>query len=499
MQSVDCVASGSAGVSAVVDPRVKWVPRGRRTKLGREAVEFNAAHGLVLDDWQAMVLSESLRIESKTATWRSFEVGVDLSRQNGKGGIIEGRQLPGLFLLREPLQVYSSHQFDTSLEAFRRLLELVEGSGELSRQVKRVARSHGEEGIELFAKHGELSGPRIRFRTRTKGGGRGFSCDCLYLDEAMVISEAMHGALLPTLSARRNPQVWYLGSPVDQLVHEHGVVFARVRERGRKGGDPALSWYEWSAPAEHPDEITPEMAADPEVWRMANPALGTRIRESLVANEQRSMDPRTFAVERLGVGDWPATTREGATVVDLREWMALADPASVLADPVVLAFDVSPDRRAAIAAAGRSTDGFWHVEIPYSQAGTRWLLERLPELKARHSPARIVCDGYGHAAALIAPLEELGVEVEPLTTSDLVRSCSRFVEFVEERELRHLGSPELIGAIRAAKTRPLGDAWAWSRKVSTGNISPLVAGTLALSAAVEHRQAEPAKRSWRVA
>jgi hypothetical protein len=41
-------------------------------------------------------------------------------------------------------------------------------------------------------------------------------------------------------------------------------------------------------------------------------------------------------------------------------------------------------------------------------------------------------------------------------------------------------------AIRIARTRPLGDAWAWSRKNSTGNISPLVSATLALSAAVEH-------------
>jgi phage terminase large subunit-like protein len=127
----------------------------------------------------------------------------------------------------------------------------------------------------------------------------------------MIISEAMHGALLPTLSARKNPQVWYTGSAVDQLVHDHGVVFARVRERGRKGGDPALSYYEWSIDVDHPDKVTPEMATDPELWRMANPALGVRIHERFVESEQRSMDPRTFAVERLGVGDWPRTDRVG--------------------------------------------------------------------------------------------------------------------------------------------------------------------------------------------
>jgi hypothetical protein len=41
-----------------------------------------------------------------------------------------------------------------------------------------------------------------------------------------------------------------------------------------------------------------------------------------------------------------------------------------------------------------------------------------------------------------------------------------------------------MGAIHAARTRPLGDAWAWSRKNSSANISPLVSVTLALSAAL---------------
>ena len=57
----------------------------------------------------------------------------------------------------------------------------MEDNPDFSRRVKRVSRSHGEEGIEL------TTGQRIRFRTRTKGGGRGFSGDCLILDEAMVL------------------------------------------------------------------------------------------------------------------------------------------------------------------------------------------------------------------------------------------------------------------------------------------------------------------------
>jgi hypothetical protein len=47
-------------------------------------------------------------------------------------------------------------------------------------------------------------------------------------------------------------------------------------------------------------------------------------------------------------------------------------------------------------------------------------------------------------------------------------------------EVRHLATAELIAALDGALKRPLGDAWAWSRKSSSVDISPLVAATLAL-------------------
>lgn len=451
--------------------------KGRPSKLGAEAVDLCRQAGLVLDDWQELALVESLRMRG--GKWASFEVATDVPRQNGKGGLLEGRQLTGLFLISEPLQVYSSHQFDTSLEAFWRLLEVIESNPWLESKVKRVARSHGEEGITL------RNGCRLRFRTRTKGGGRGFSCDCLYLDEAMFLPEFAHGALLPTLSARKNPQVWYAGSAVDQLVHEHGVVFARLRERGHRGGDPSMSWYEWSVDADHPDEVTDDMATDPALWRQANPAIGIRIDESLVANEQRSMDARTFAVERLGVGDWPRTNHQDVSQFDMAEWARLAEPASVLVDPVYLAFEVSPDRKAAIAAAGRNAEGRWHVEIVENRPGTAWLPARLAELVAEHDPAAVVCDGYGPSTSKVTSLADLGVEVESYSAVDHARACARFSDLVGEHAVTHLGSSELTSALKSARTRPLGDGWAWSRKNSTANISPLVAATLALDAAAQ--------------
>jgi hypothetical protein len=48
------------------------------------------------------------------------------------------------------------------------------------------------------------------------------------------------------------------------------------------------------------------------------------------------------------------------------------------------------------------------------------------------------------------------------------------------RTVWHTTTAALTAAVRGASRRPMGDAWAWSRKNSLVDISPLVAVTLAL-------------------
>src|SRR6266540_1681479 len=346
----------------VQSPSVSWSPPFASSR-GVEAVELCASVGLILDGWQELVLGSALRLR-EDGKWSAFEVGVDVARQNGKGGILEARELAGLFLFGERLILHSAHEFATATEARLRMEELLE-TGDLSREVRSINRSHGSEGFTL------RSGQRLNYRTRTKGGGRGFSGDCLILDEAMVLPDAFVGALLPTLSARSmsgNPQVWYTGSAVDQLVHDHGVVFARLRERGRRGTDPSLAWFEWSAePDGEPlnlDELDQELLDDQDAWARANPGLGIRISAEHVEKELRSMDDRTCAVERLGIGDWPATDGSGDRVIDIDRWRELADVGSQILGPVCLAFDVAPDRSSSsIAVAGNREDGLAHIEV----------------------------------------------------------------------------------------------------------------------------------------
>src|SRR5699024_11811846 len=58
---------------------------------------------------------------------------------------------------------------------------------------------------------------------------RGFSADCLLFDEAQVLTDETWAAVLPTTSARPNPQLWLTGTP--PLDDHDGEVFTRFRDR----------------------------------------------------------------------------------------------------------------------------------------------------------------------------------------------------------------------------------------------------------------------------
>jgi hypothetical protein len=66
--------------------------------------------GLHLDEWQQNVIIGSLG-EVRPGKWAAFEVGAVVPRQNGKGSILEARELAGMFLFDEKLIIHSAHDF----------------------------------------------------------------------------------------------------------------------------------------------------------------------------------------------------------------------------------------------------------------------------------------------------------------------------------------------------------------------------------------------------
>jgi hypothetical protein len=417
--------------------------------------------GLVLDPWQRLILEDALG-ERRDGQWSAFEVAILVARQNGKGGALEARELAGMFLFGEQLILHSAHQFKTAAEAFLRIKALVENTDSLRKRVRKVTTSHGEEGIEL------LTGQRLRFVARSRTSARGFSGDCVILDEAQELPTSAMGALMPTLSARPNPQVWYAGTvPEPDNDAEH---WTRVRDRGRDGQDASLAWLEWS-PGEESDDLDDRAA-----WAAANPALGYRITEETIARERAALGEGEFARERLSV--WPAEQVGG--VLPLRQWSELVDVTSQAGDQLVLAIDVTPDRESAsIGCAARRADGRAHLEVIDSRPGVGWLVPRLVELVARWSPGAVVLDTMSPAVSLVSEAQAARLPLVTTSTADMVAACGALYDAVVDGTLRHLGQPELSAAIAGARKRPLRDSWAFSRRTGA-DITPLVAVTLAL-------------------
>lgn len=88
-------------------------------------------------------------------------------------------------------------------------------------------------------------------------------------------------------------------------------------------------------------------------------------------------------------------------------------------------------------------------------------------------------DPTGPIGALIPDMENAGLELVLLEGRESVQACGSLLAAVVEHELVHRDERSLNDAVAGAVRRQVGDAWKWSRKDSTVDISPLVAATVA--------------------
>lgn len=457
----------------VQEPRVRLAPHAASNSW-EDVVDLTAAYGLVLDEWQENVLEGALG-EQRGGQWAAPRVGVAVPRQNGKGAVIEARELAGLLLFGERLIIHSAHEVKTAMDAFRRIRAYFENYDDLRKKVRRVLQTNGQEGIEL------LSGQALRFMARSKGSGRGFSADCLILDEAQELADETFAAILPTISARPNPQTWLLGTPPAPSMR--GEVFTRFRNGGLEGKDARLFWAEWSAAGDVDLD-------DPRAWAHANPALGSRIDLESIWDERAAMDDDTFARERLGM--WSGSS--GRAVIDPGTWGRYADVLSSPTERLALAVDVSPDRSvAAVALAGRRADGAWHVELDEQRGSVGWVAGYVAQRCARNDIRAVVIDGASPASTLVEDLQRHKIKVTTSFAQDMARACGMFYDGVMEGWLRHIDQPQVNAALGVARKRSLGDAWAWNRKNAASDITPLVACTLALWGAQSSTVKKPSR------
>lgn len=456
----------------------------------RGAVSLDEAH-LAIEQWEfysrktldpgQRAAVELMMAENRKGRWAARTTGLSEPRQNGKGDVIEVVESWGLLQRAEAI-VHSAHEIPTAKSAHLRLVDFLQHR-DLQRKLSKVRYANGDQAVEM------TNGGVIVYRTRTAGGGRG-------LDDIsrLVVDEAQHAQLeqlasaTPILAANPNPQLNFLGT---SAISGRSDWWWTIRKRALRKDDRGFAFLEFSAEYIELNRdgrvvSVPPNPEDQEVWAVANQALGSRIEEAFLSEQLRVLGPELFAREHLGVWDPYGGDEGGVVPFDL--WQDQEDARSTVASSLSYGLSVSADGRwAAVASAGRRTDGRLHVDTVRHEKGTGWLFDYLKDLYGRkRTPIRV--NPAAGEGAFIQTLGDIGVEVAEVPGREYQQACGAFLAAVQNDGIRHLGQEMLNRAVSVADRRDVGleGGWAWTR--SGYDITPLIAATLAISGVAAERK-----------
>lgn len=444
-----------------------------------------------LDAWQETVLRAAMG-ERPDGTWAAKRVGLSVPRQNGKSQLMVARALAGALLFNEKKIVISAHQADTAREAFSKLLEMLDGNEWLQ---ARLDPRYGRGGVMNAINREAVkfkNGALIQFKARTLAGGRGFSSDCLLLDEAQRLGRAAWASINSTMSARANPQVWLLGTP--PTPEDDGDVFASVRASAIEGVSSTSAWLEWGLDSEHPAYVAARSAliSSPRAWSAeveeacwwANPAWNTRINREVVMGEFETYTPEQFALDRLGM--WADELR-ASRLITAEEWTATE--VQGVPDQGVRSFGVAfnvDGSRMCLAGALKHAGGV-HVEVIDAHTGeveagigplAEWLSKRW------RTVTQIAISGQAGAAALEQALFDRGVPrriVHVMNGAEVFAANGMFYDGIRDQTISHPVGAESDHLNRSVavcdkklRSKVTG-AWGWVPTTEDGDETPLEA------------------------
>jgi hypothetical protein len=483
-----------------------------------EVLEWAESFGYFLDPWQKWCLRHMLG-RHPDGLWAAPDVVMIVARQNGKGTVLEVRELAGIFLLQEELIIHTSHQLKTSLNHLQRLTTTLQSYPALEKKLRGgsvrhgVITGNGKEAIVLkprptliFGAGGkEITARRtskIEFHARAGAStSRGFSCDCLVYDEAMILSNEQVGASMPTMRARPNPQMIYAasagledGSVSQQLAKMRSLLLKRDPQTF--GLEFSINPHDESCPRDEDKgrETNHYIVCDkhddrddPRSWAKANPAMGERITLATTRRELTRMPDAKFDIEILSVGNWPPEEDPWMTI-SKTAWKVLTnvDP-GFPTQPSVLSFDVSEDSQSAtIMGAWIHKQGRMVLEMPREghRQGTHWVIPKMKELYTKIKPMFVAVPKSGPGAGLLDDAVKLwGDRVYQVGPGEEAAAFAFLMQQVKDQKLWHFGEEGAIDLWRAvgrADTRVVGDGGkAWRRRDAEADISAITAATLA--------------------
>lgn len=326
----------------------------------------------------------------------------------------------------------------------------------------RIFRGAGHEALEW------ANGSRLMVVSPKPEAMRGEGA-CVFVDEPQELtpaqSEDLRQGALPLLDTLPDGQIVLSGTP--------GKVragwFWSALEAGRKGA-PGYALSEHAAP-EHAD---PE---DPAVWQATHPGIGTLTTLEKMQARRAGMSLPQWCMEYLGW--WPPDSSTSA--LDMDAWARSQIAVEPRPDRFGLAFDVAPDgSSAAVCAAWRDAGGVARIGVLEHRNGTSWVAKAVHSLATKYRVA-VRLDNIGANTAVLAEIDRLrGVRTIPGGVRDAMGAAQRLASDLAEDRLRHFGQSSLTTAAEGAAWRQTEGGRLFARKASAGDVSPLVAASLAL-------------------
>ncbi|MFD5217473.1 terminase large subunit domain-containing protein [Streptomyces tendae] len=440
--------------------------------------------------WQKYVSDVALELDPATGLFAHREVGLSVSRQQGKTELTLGAQVHRAMAWKRQNIVYAAQTRGMARQRWEdEFWEKISGSP--LAKYARIRKSNGNEAI-LFP--GKRS--RMGITANTEKAGHGPPLDLGFIDEAFAHEDdRLEQAFSPAMLTRAMAQLWWASAGGTTK----SVWLNKKRKNGRSliedlwealaedplAPRPRTAYFEWYAP-EDMDRT------DPATWRATLPALGYTVTEEIIAAELEKMDPAEF--DRAYLNRTRKPTPPTDPNVPKAAWPGLVDADSKpVASSVALAVDVSKDRsHASIAAASVRADGKVHLEVVARRPGTDWVVPALVKLRALWKPAAVAVASSGApAGSLIDDLVAAGIEVPKdkakpqrgdlvvMRAGDITEACGQLADAMNQGTVRHIDQVPLTAAVNGARTRRFGDAWQLDRTVSLVDISPLCAVTFA--------------------
>ncbi|MEU9215399.1 terminase [Streptomyces sp. NPDC048376] len=461
-----------------------------RPSLGPKLWKVMTKLGAPPMPWQKYVSDVALEIDPATGRFAHREVGLSVSRQQGKTELCLGAQVHrGLAWPRQNI-VYAAQTRGMARQRWEdEFWEKIAGS-ELARMA-RIRKSNGNEAI-LWGK----TRSKMGITANTEKAGHGPPLDLGFIDEAFAHEDdRLEQAFSPAMLTRPMAQLWWASAGGTTK----SVWLNKKRENGRAliealwealtedpaAARPRAAYFEWYAP-EDMDR------SDPATWRATLPALGYTVTEEIIQAELEKMDPAEF--DRAYLNRTRKPTPPTDPNVPKGKWVGLVDADSKpVADSVALAIDVSQDRASSsIAAASLRSDGTVHLEVVARRPGTDWVVPAVTKLHKLWRPVAVAIASSGApAGSLIDDLAAAGIEspkdkanpqrgdLAVMRAGDITEACGQLADAMNQGKVRHLDQVPLTAAVNGARTRRNGDAWQLDRTASLVDISPLCAATFA--------------------